>query len=72
MTEGSVDHYADAIWALVQRPSPAVTRDEIMNIVRVAMGAPTADEGAAKEWHIPPGEYLIRGTATRITSVEKL
>jgi hypothetical protein len=40
----SIESTADAIWSLIQRPSPAVTRDEIMSVLRVAMDAPTASE----------------------------
>ena len=35
---------ADKIWAAIQRPFPAITKDEIMDILRVAMDAPTAVE----------------------------
>lgn len=40
----AINTTADKIWSAIQRPSPAVTRDEIIEILMVAMDAPLADE----------------------------
>ena len=40
----SVDEAFEAIWAVVQRPSPPARPDEIKSILRVALDAPTAVE----------------------------
>lgn len=40
----SIEETKAAIWAAIQRPSPAITEEELLGLLRVAMDAPTADE----------------------------
>jgi hypothetical protein len=39
-----IEVIADRIWSIIQRPSPAIRKDEILEILREELGAPSADE----------------------------
>lgn len=39
-----INDLAEKIWAAIQRPSPAVSKEEIAAILREGLDAPTADE----------------------------
>lgn len=45
-----INDIAEKLWAAIQRPSPAVSKEEIAAILREGLDAPTADESASFEF----------------------
>lgn len=45
-----INDLAEKLWAAIQRPSPAVSREEIAAILREGLDAPTADETYGKSY----------------------
>ena len=48
-----IETTADKIWAAIQRVKPAISRDDILSILREGFDAPTADEVKGVHLHAP-------------------
>ena len=71
----SIDEITSSIWSAIQRVSPSVTREEISGILRVALDAPTADEGPILSPPSPIGvdhPYWILGKQWKLEEMGKL